>query len=154
MESLTKWLLTTKVFAWAYRQGGIDSVGVAHRDIMETLEEAIDRKAQALADQKLGTLLSVVDVNQIVAQKGRTLYIGGKMAEEGTLHNLKQEAEYLEASELWKLLNETPKELAQRAMFVDDGTIENQLIKGRAVLYTLATQKKILDLFKSYPQAN
>lgn len=134
-----------------YRRGSLDAFVKAHADIRETMADDLDKKAEALAQIKLMELLSIVDDRQIVAIDTRTkaLMVGGERLDESRAHNLKAEAEFFLESDLWKLIYETPKELAQRAMFVDDGTLENQLLKGRAILFTLATQKKIVDTFKN-----
>ncbi len=119
---------------------------LAQKDILETMKDDLDVQAKELADKKIADFLSLVDETQIVTTKGKLLYIGGEIPDDATMANLKAEAVFLSESQLWKIIYETPKELAQRAMFVDNGTIENQLIKGRAILYTLATQQKILDI--------
>ena len=77
------------------------------------------------------------------------VYIGGEKVDEGRLLVLKSEAEAFKAMDLYKLMYETPKRLAEKAMFTDDGKLESQLLKGRAILYTLDTQKTILDTFMS-----
>lgn len=144
-------LLKTRLFAWAYRQGGIDSFAAAQKDVLETMRDDLDKQANELADKKLAELLSLIDTSMIVSADSRTkqLLIGGEKVDDSRLVNLKSEAEFLVASDLWKLLYETPKALAEQAMFVNDGDLPTQLLKGRAILFTLATQKKIVDIFKS-----
>lgn len=143
------WL--AKVIEDAYTKGGVDSFPLAQKDVLETMRNDIDKQVEELADKKLSELLSTVDVSMIVSADSRTkqLLIGGEKVDEGRLMNLKSEAEFLLASDLWKLIYETPKALAERAMFVDDGRLDNQLLKGRVILFTLATQKKLIDIFKS-----
>jgi hypothetical protein len=142
------YLLKTKLFAWAYRQGGIDAFPLAQKDILETMRDDLDAQAEELANRKLATLLSIVDEKLIVsASKTGTLLIGGERPDDARLANLKEDAEFLMQSDIWKLLYETPKALAEKAMFVDDGKLDTQLLKGRAILYTLATQKKIIGIF-------
>ena len=123
---------------------------LAQKDVLETMRDDIDKQAEELAKKKLNDLLSPSDMKAIVSynpQQG-TIFIGGERADDGRLANLKSEAEYIEKTDLWHLLYETPKRLAERAMFNDDGKLENQLLKGRAILYALDTQKTILDTFK------
>ena len=143
---MKNYLLKSKLFAWAYREGGKDAFQAAHSDILESMDEEIERRAKKYAIAELESLLSAVKTSEIIAQKGKLFYIGGELADDATLSNLSSEAHFLKESQLWRILNETPKELAHRAMFVDDGTIENQLLKGRAILYMLATQTKIVNL--------
>jgi hypothetical protein len=111
------------------------------------MQDDLDAQAKELAEKKLGQLLAPIDITQVVSQKGKILYLGDRIIEEGTLNNLHSEAQFLVGSEIWKVIQDTPRQLAQMAMFVDDGKIENQLIKGRAMLYTLDTQKRIVEIF-------
>lgn len=143
------WLLNSKLFHWAYRQGGIDSFTLVEKDLLETMRDDVAKQADVIAKESMASLLSVLNDADIVSRETRSgaLLIGGKPVDESTLANIKAEAEFLVHSELWGLLYETPKKLAYQAMFVDDGTIENQLIKGRAILYMLDSQKRIVDLF-------
>lgn len=134
----------------AERQGGIKAFPLAQKDILETMRDDLDKQAVEIAKQKLGDLLSPVDLQKIVTldKTNKICYIGAERADEGRLANLKAEAEFLTKSDLWGLLHETPKELAQRAMFVEGG-LEN-LQKGRSILYTLSTQQNIIEVFRSF----
>lgn len=149
---MRNWLLKTRLFKWAYRQGGIDSFALAQKDILETMRDDLEKQSEELAEQKLADLLSNFDPKHIISfdSKRGLVFIGGEQADEGRLMNLKQEATALEGFELWKILYESPKALAEKAMFVDDGKLETQLLKGRAMLFLLSTQKKILDIINSY----
>lgn len=99
-------------------------------------------------DKKLNDLLSVIDMNAIVAYDERTkrILVGGEVLDDSRLSNLKAEADFFIQSDLWKLIYETPKVLAERAMFVNGETLDD-MKKGRSMLYTLATQKKIIETF-------
>jgi hypothetical protein len=96
-------------------------------------------------DEELNKLLSVVDTKKIISldKASGIIYIGGEPADEGYLKNLKAEAEALLVSDLWKVIYNTPKALAEKAMFIEGKTLED-LNKGRSMLYTLDTQKNIL----------
>ena len=123
----------------------------ARKDLEETMSDDIDKRAEELAKRKLSELLSPVDLRKIVTldkEKG-IVYIGGERAEAGRLSNLKAEAEFFLQSDLWTLLYENPKELASRTMFVSGETLAD-MQKGKSILYTLSTQKNIIDTFKSY----
>ncbi len=135
------------------RLASIDAFTKAREDLEETNIYDTDTKAKELAEQMLNDLLSNTDMNNIVSldQKAGLVYIGGKKADVGQLGNLKSEAEYIAESNLWKLMTETPKELAQRAMFIDGQTLVD-MQKGKSILYTISTQEKILQTFKNYQQ--
>ena len=139
------------LFKQVYRQGGIDSFALAQKDILETMRDDLDKQAQELAKKMLNDLLSIVDVTKIVTldKAHGIIYIGGEKATEGRLSNLKSEAEFFLESDLWNLIYETPKELASRSMFVNGETLAD-LQKGKSMLYTLSTQKNIIDTLKGY----
>lgn len=151
-QQTINWLSKLPVFKEIYRQGGIDAFPLAHKDILETMRDDLDAKAEELALKKFNDLLVPVDLNAVVSMDKRVgaVYVNGNRIEEGRLAALKSEAEAITNLDVWKLIYETPKELAHKAMFSDDGKLENQLMKGRAMLYLLDTQKRILDIFKSY----
>lgn len=104
-----------------------------------------------MAKTELHKLLSVVDPKLVVSfdTKTGTIYIGGQRADAQRLANLKSEAAFFEESDLWNILNQTIRELAQRAMFVDGKTLED-MQKGRSMLFLLDTQKKIVETFKAF----
>ncbi len=135
----------------ARQEERITAFSLAQKDILETMQDDLDKKAEELAKIKLSELLSPVDLNKIVTwdkTKG-FVYIGGQRIEENRLASLKSEAEYFLGSELWQLIFETPKELAQRSMFVSGESLAD-LQKGKSILYTLASQRNIIDVFKLY----
>lgn len=101
-------------------------------------------------DARLSSLLTNVDFNKVVSvdkAKG-FVYIGAEKADPARLNNLKSEAEFLVNTDLWGILHDTPKELAQREMFIH-GVGEESLKKGRAVLFTLSQQKNIIDVLRN-----
>lgn len=105
---------------------------------------------EAEIEKRLNDMLSNVDLNSVITYdkvKGM-VFIGGERIEPARLNNLRSEAEFLLNSEIWSLIYETPKELAQRAMFVDSQSLDD-MKKGKSILFTLATQKKILDVLKA-----
>lgn len=123
----------------------------AQKDVLETMQEDIAEKVSDGLQEALVHLLSSVDYAKVVTmdkQRG-LVFIGGKKATPDKLSNIKAEAEFILNSEIWKLLYESPKALAEKAMFINGESIED-MRKGRATLYCLSQQKNILDLFKSY----
>ena len=135
----------------AAREGSIDAFEKAHADIMATMQNDLEERANELAEQKVAQLLSVVDPRMVVTFNERqgAIFIGGERATEHQLANFKSEAEAITQMDIWRIITESPKELAMRAMFVAGESIDD-LKKGRAMLYTLATQQRILDTFKSF----
>lgn len=123
----------------------------AREDLKETVKEETKDRVEEIAMDRLNSMLSNVDLHKVVSfnkQMG-VIHINGKRVEEGRLSNLKAEAEFFMLSDLWALLYETPKELAQRQMFVSSESLDD-IKAGKSILYTLSTQKNIIDLFKSY----
>lgn len=137
----------------ATRAGSMDAFAKAHADIRETMADDLERRAEELMHDKLVNLLTVVDDRAVVTFDKRVgaVFIGGERAEPARLQALKSEAQLVLTSEIWKIIFESPKELAQRAMFLAGESLDD-LKKGRAILYTLDTQKKILDTFAAYQQ--
>lgn len=133
----------------ARREGGIDAFPRAHKDILETMKDDLEARAEILAEQKLANLLSVVNYSDIVTlDKSRGLIlIGGERIDEIRLNNLRAEAEMIEQTDIWKLLIETPKDMAHKALFVEGDNLDT-MKKGRAMLYTLDSQEKIISLLK------
>lgn len=148
MEALANWLLERPfvkrvVYTRLFQQ--------ATDDVLETFNEDVETRAEELAKKKLNDLLAPIDMTSIVKldKTHGIVYIGDERADPGRLANLKSEAEYLMSTNLWKLLQETPKELAQRAMFVGGESLDD-MKKGKSILYTLSTQKNIVDILSSY----
>lgn len=153
METIKRWLLKTK---WVqdylekdreevYRKAFKD----ARADLNETNVENIEEKAKEITEKRLNEMLSVVDTNQVISQKSGFIYLGTNHASDIQLSNLKAEAEFLKNSSIWNIIQETPKELAQRAMFVAGDSLDD-MKKGRSILYTLDSQKKVIDMLLLY----
>jgi len=103
-----------------------------------------------LADEKVARLLSVIDMHKIVTvNKLGLIFIGGEKADDIRLSNLRAEAEAITQMEIWTLLNETPKKLAQDTMFVHSESLDD-MKKGKSILFLLSQQNNIVDLFKNY----
>ena len=123
----------------------------ARDDVKEEYQENIEDRAQELMEQRLRDMLSIVDYRKVVTldkTKG-ILYIGGERVDEGRLANLYAEAQFLMESDIWGLLNETPKELAHQALFKVSESLDD-LKKGKSILYVLNAQQNIVDILKSY----
>ncbi len=123
----------------------------AREDLKETFVEDVDKRARELMEKRLNEMLSVVDDKHVVTldkQRGM-VYIGGIKADDLTLQNLKAEADFIIQSTIWKLIYNTPKELAMRAMFVNSESLDD-MKKGKSMLYTLSAQENIINTFKGY----
>ncbi len=103
----------------------------------------------ALAQTALAKLLSPIDWSKVVSvdKSTKQILVGGKPIDAARQANLKAEAELFLQSDLWQLIIETPKALAQEEMFVKGESLES-LQKGRSMLYTLDAQKNVLMAFK------
>lgn len=163
MDKIKKWIFD-RDFVKAYlevsynlfeenrkRQIYQDAFKHAREDLKETNIEDIDTKAKELSDKRLKEMLSLVDYNYVVSidKKHGFLYLGKEKADVITLNNLKAEAEFLSNSLIWKLLCETPKELAQESMFKSSESLDD-LKKGKAMLYHLDSQNNIINTLKGY----
>lgn len=123
----------------------------AQRDVLETMADDIEKKATELAGKKLSELLSPIDWSHVVRmdEKRGLVFIGDEQADPERLLSLKSEAELIESTTLWKLLTESPNALAQQTMFRTGEDID-AFKKGRALIYFIETQKKILSTLRSY----
>lgn len=151
MDKLKKVILSLKFVKDALHEAEIQAFPKAHKDILETMRDDLDKKSEELAKQKLNDMLSIVDMKKVVTidKQHGIVFIGGERIDENRLANLKSETEFLMQSDIWQLLYETPKELAQRSMFVSGESLAD-MQKGKSMLYLLSSQKNILDIFKSY----
>ncbi len=145
------WLCTLPGLNRIYKQGGIDSFSLAHRDIWETMKDDVEEMANKRLHEKLGEMLSPVDWNHVMTVDPRRgfVYIGGVQADPAMLQVLKQEAEMLSTLEIWKLLVESPNALAQQTMF-KTGQDPLAFQKGRSMLFHLDSQKKIVETLRGY----
>lgn len=148
---MIKWLSTLPIFKDVYKQGGIDSFALAHKDIRDTMSDDLDKRATDIMEDKLADMMSPVDWRYVLNSdvKRGIIFIGSERADDKQLLNLKSEAEMLKASNLWNLLHETPNALAQEAMF-KTGADTDAFLKGRSMIYHLDSQKKIIETLISY----
>lgn len=95
-------------------------------------------------------MLGNVDFNKVISTdkaKG-FIYIGGEKVDQSRLNNLKAEADFVMQSDIWTLLHETPKELAQRSMFIHSESLDD-LKKGKSILFTLSQQQNIINILQN-----
>ncbi len=118
---------------------------------IEQAHQNIQANVERLYKEKIASLLGVVNEDIIVTQnkvKG-LVFIGGKLADEPRILSLQAEANYYFQSDMWKIINETIKEQAQKVMFEKSETLQD-LYNGKAWLYLLDLQNTILNIFKDY----
>ncbi len=101
-------------------------------------------------EKRLAELLTIVDPERVVRFDKITgkVFIGGKHIDQARLANLRAEADFFVTSDLWHIITETTKEIAQETMFVKSESLVD-LQKGKTILFTIDSQKKIVDLFKT-----
>jgi hypothetical protein len=75
------------------------------------------------------------------------LYENKKLIDSQLLNSLKEEIKFLEASNIWKYLNATPDGICKELVFKKSQTLTDLTI-GKAILYTLDIQQKILSDIK------
>jgi hypothetical protein len=120
----------------------------AQKDILETMADDLDKKANILADQKLKGLLYLSELPDIIRIKGKQVFINGELVDDARVAAIKADAEFFAVSDLWKILNDSVSEEAKRIMFVLGDNAPEQLKTGRTILYTLSTQKNAVDAIK------
>lgn len=155
-----RWQFVQEAFDFTYKaqiefainKQRADIMVAAQKDFRVGIGEDIEDRAKELADEKLAALLSIFDPKHIVtfSERTRQVYIGGEIADPARLSNLKAEAQMIMDTNLWQILHETPKKLAQKALFEDDGDSKVVHTKGRAMLYLLSTQENIMSVFLNY----
>lgn len=152
---IKEWILNTffkTELEEATRKGSIDAFSKAHADILETMADDLNTRAKELAQTMIKDMLSPVDYRFVISRNLRTkqLMLGTVEADAGQIGNLKSEAAFFKDSNLWKILVETPRSLAFEAMFVKGD--KDNFDKGRAMLFHIDSQQKILDTLLTYTQ--
>lgn len=142
-----KKLYTEEEIEAIYRKAFFD----ARKDLEETNVYNTEQKAKEMSENKLREMLSIVDFNHIISIDPRSgiLFLGTRRATDLELTNLKAEAEALEQFTLWKVLHETPKQLAHETLFVKSESLVD-LQKGKSMLYVLSNQQKVINMLKGY----
>lgn len=101
-----------------------------------------------LLDRLTRALLPSTTVKGVLAlNKQLRLYEDGAVMSPQALHSLKEEVKFLEQSIIWKHLNANLVRNAQIIMFEKSESLIDLRI-GKTMLYTLDTQKKILENIK------
>lgn len=92
------------------------------------------------------------DVMSILQDKsGRTirLILGGEQIADGEWKTLLEEAKFLEKTRLWAVITNSLVEQAKIRMF-EQSKSDADMMFGKAVLYTIDLQKKLVQRIKDY----
>lgn len=153
-----KWILSLPFITQAVVENNEELYRKAFKHAREDLEETriddIEERADELSKQRISKLLGIFDENLVITRNAKTgiVYIGGEQVESGRLISLKQEAEYLVSTDIWKIINSSLNHVTRQAMFeksdFTNGT--RDLDNGKSILYTLSFQNNILELLRSY----
>lgn len=125
----------------------------AFRDALADFEETrvidIDTKAKELMESEMMKMLCAVDMNHVVKvdKQRKIIFSGEEQLDAASIQSLKAEAELIMSTRLWKMLSETPRELAHKALFIEGENLDT-MKKGRSMLYLLRTQQNIIDIFR------
>lgn len=119
--------------------------------IIKRLEHQKLHEVDELAKQALQELLGNVNYKSIITydKANRSIVVGGIKLEESQILNLKSEAEFFKASELYKILSETKRDLAYKTMFEKSLTFED-MRQGKSMLYDIAMDRNIINILASY----
>lgn len=120
-------------------------------DRFEMSQEAIKIKAQQLATKDVSELLGTVNEAEILTvneQKG-FVFVGGERITPEQALSMRQEAELIENTYLWKVMCSTIEMSAQKRIFEKSVTIDD-VMSGKMALYNLSLFKKMLKTFKNY----
>lgn len=111
----------------------------------------IPKDIQTEVDKRLIEMLGFVDYKSVITVNNKTgkVFIGKEEIDEARLVNLRNEADFLSKTEIWKLLSETIRYYAYEKMFIKSESL-NDLMSGKMWLFHLDTQQKILEMFKNY----
>lgn len=146
---MMKYILKLNIFKEALRDAEIEAFAKAQKDILETMEDDILRQAKELSLKLLQDLLTPINWSYVVKYNptNKVLTIGDLPVEAARLANLRAEAQFIMESDLWKLLNETPRAEAHNSMFVKGETLDD-MKKGKSMLFILKQQQNIVDIFR------
>ncbi len=118
----------------------------------KTNEDKIKEQANLL----ISNLFGFGDEKQVITHSKQTnqFFVGGIAIDDSRVANLRSEAEFFLASDMWKIINETLRDVACKVMF-EKSTSFDDMKNGKSILYTLSFQNNTLNLLKNYkPKRN
>lgn len=108
------------------------------------------KEIDEVVEEKLKELLGNVDYRAVVTNdKQGNIFVGGVKQEESQLMNLRSEAEFFLASDLYRILSETKKDLAYKTMFEKSENFED-LRTGKLVLYNISIDRNIIERLRNW----
>jgi hypothetical protein len=94
-------------------------------------------------------MMPIVEEERLLyIDKYNKVYVKGKQVFGTELNNLQTEAKYFDECDLWKLIVNYMNADVSRKVFEKSQT-PIDLVIGKAILYTLDVQKKIIDKLKN-----
>ena len=123
----------------------------ARKDLEETNIYNTEERAKELSSKTLNDMLGFTDPAYILThnkEKGMVFLAGERLSAEQII-NLKNEAEYILSTTLWKVFYNSIGDIARKTMFEKSESFED-MKSGKCMLYNLSLMKNILDLFKAY----
>lgn len=111
----------------------------------------ITQSIKDAAEKQVSELLGTVDEKEIIMidEKRGFVFVGGERITPELALNMKQEAEMIKGTYLWKLMTTTIEASAQKRIFKDSEKPEH-ILAGKMALYNLSLFKKILTMFSNY----
>ena len=131
-----------------YTQGFSDGWLAGHEQ--KTKNQPI-HEIEDLANKMVSDLLGFVDEKKVITmnEKQGAIFLGGERITPEECVNLKQEAELILTTDLWKIFNNTIRDIANKTMFEKSESFDD-MKSGKCFLYNLSLQNKILNMFKNY----
>ncbi len=128
----------------------------ARADLEETRIDDIEDRAEKLTKERMSKLLGIFDEKLVMTYDKKTggVFVGGERLDEPRIMALKQEAEFITSTDLWKIINASLNLVTRQAMF-DKSDFSNgtrDLDNGKSILYTLSFQNNVIDILRSYTQ--
>lgn len=104
---------------------------------------------QKIENWLLKRICNVVIIDDIIKYNIRKdkFYFKNKEVDVRTLKEIKEEAEFLRHTEIWKIITNTLKEEARLTMNERSASFED-MRSGKLLLYAISLQEKIIDKFK------
>lgn len=93
--------------------------------------------------------LKQVKVSDVIKENkaAKQIYLGGNLVTEKELAELREEANYITRTKLWSIMTNTLADVARTKMFEEAENFDD-MMWGKAILYAVDIQEKILKLLK------
>lgn len=112
------------------------------------MKRKIDPTEESYKNELLKEFFCAVVPEDVITQdKAGQLYLGGKVASPREVEVLQKEVDFLERSQIWKLLTNSLIDQAHMTMFNNSQSFED-MRSGKMMLYNIGVQKAILQKIK------